>query len=445
MKIEQPLWGRGVMISPQHFQQQTTYTAWSAECIAQMGLNHPWGVIRAEFDADVLKFGRLQARHLHLRFQDGTLIDTSKGDDLPPVLIPEGDDVVVVVLALPLLRANGGNCLQPDDVAERPTRYRQRWRDIRNQFGDDTRQIAVIKPELTLRYAHQNNADYLVCPVARLQQDSQGGWTQDNAFLPPPLTVQSSPWLLNQLDQLITQLRARLHRLMAMRRESNERMADFAVADVSLFWLLNALNSAEPVLVQFLRFPQSAPERLYTELARLAGSLLTFSLAHQVSAIPAYQHAQLNAVFPPLFDLLSDLLEASLPSRVVSIEMEHDRRLHQWLARLQDPRLREEADFYLSVRSPLPAAQLQEQFPRQCKVGSPDSVTDLVNASQQGIPLRPLRHVPAAIPLRLENHYFALDLSHPAAAEMLASGSCMFYVPGMLGEPELELFAVLRT
>ena len=444
MKIEQPLWGRGVMISPQHFQQQTTYTAWSAECIAQMGLNHPWGVIRAEFDADVLKFGRLQARHLHVRFQDGTLIDTSKGDDLPPVLIPEGDDVVVV-LALPLLRANGGNCLQPDDVAERPVRYRQRWRDIRNQFGDDTRQIAVIKPELTLRYAHQNNADYLVCPVARLQQDSQGGWTQDNAFLPPPLTVQSSPWLLNQLDQLITQLRARLHRLMAMRRESNERMADFAVADVSLFWLLNALNSAEPVLVQFLRFPQSAPERLYTELARLAGSLLTFSLAHQVSAIPAYQHAQLNAVFPPLFDLLSDLLEASLPSRVVSIEMEHDRRLHQWLARLQDPRLREEADFYLSVRSPLPAAQLQEQFPRQCKVGSPDSVTDLVNASQQGIPLRPLRHVPAAIPLRLENHYFALDLSHPAAAEMLASGSCMFYVPGMLGEPELELFAVLRT
>ena len=65
---------------------------------------------------------------------------------------------------------------------------------------------------------------------------------------------------------------------MAMRRESNERMADFAVADVSLFWLLNALNSAEPVLGYFLRDQQSPPERLYPELARLAGSLLTFSL-----------------------------------------------------------------------------------------------------------------------------------------------------------------------
>ncbi|PVZ78003.1 type VI secretion system baseplate subunit TssK [Serratia sp. S1B] len=446
MKTEQPLWGRGIMVSPQHFQQQAAYAAWSTECLAQMGLTHPWGVLQAEFDLDALKLGRLQARHLQVRFQDGTLVDTDNAAPLPPVLsLDAAQHDVVVVLALPLLRANGGNCLGPEEVAERPTRYRQRWRDVRNQFGDDTRQIATLQPELTFRLAQQNNSDYLVCPVARLQQDMQGGWSLDDSFLPPLLKVESSHWLLNQLEQLMTQLRARLGRLMAMRRESNERMADFAVADVSLFWLLNALNSAEPVLGQFLRFPQSPPERLYPELARLAGSLLTFSLEHQVSAIPAWQHEQLNEVFPPLFDLLSDLLEASLPSRVVSIELEHDKRLHQWLARLQDPRLREEADYYLSVRSPLPVAQLQEQFPRQCKVGSPDYVASLVNASQQGVPLKPLRHVPAAIPLRLENQYFSLDLSHPAAREMLASGNCMFYVPGMLGEPELELFAVLRT
>ncbi len=89
-------------------------------------------------------------------------------------------------------------------------------------------------------------------------------------------------------------------------------MADFAVADALCSGLLNALNSAEPVLGYFLRYRQSPPERLYPELARLAGSLLTFSLTHQANAVPIYQqHDQLNAVFPPLFDLLSDLLEAS--------------------------------------------------------------------------------------------------------------------------------------
>ncbi|HID4132197.1 TPA: type VI secretion system baseplate subunit TssK [Pluralibacter gergoviae] len=446
MKTEQPLWGRGIMISPQHFQQQAAYAAWSAECIALMGLCHPWGVVEAVFEPDLLKLNRLQARTLRVRFQDGTLIDTGNADALPPARdLGRESQETTVLLSLPLMRANGSNCLKPEEVAERPVRYRQRWHDVRNQFGDDDRQIAVLQPELSLRFSHQDNSDYLTCPVARLQQDSQGAWRLDETFLPPLLCIDGSPWLLAQLDQLMLQLRNRLTRLMAMRRESNARMADFAVADVSLFWLLNALNSAEPVLGQFLRFPQSPAERLYPELARLAGSLLTFSLAHQVNAIPVYRHEQPEAVFPPLFNLLSDLLEASLPSRVISVELTHDRRLRQWLARLEDPRLREEADYYLSVRSPLPAAQLLEQFPQQCRVGSPDFVTGLVNASRLGIPLKPLHHVPAAIPLRLENQYFALDLSHPAAKEMLESGSCMFYTPGMLGEPELELYAVLRT
>ncbi len=231
MKTEQPLWGRGQMVSPQHFQQQAAYAAWSAECIARLGLSYPWGVIDATFEPDALKLGRLQARRLHIRFPDGTLIDTDNADDLPPVLALEsGSQDAVVVLALPLLRANGGNCLTPDAVAERPVRYRQRWRDIRNAYGDDTRQIAVMKPELTLRFACQDNSDYLTCPVARLQQDSQGAWLLDETFLPPLLALQGSRWLMTQLEQLMSQLRVRLSRLMAMRRESNERMTPMCCA-----------------------------------------------------------------------------------------------------------------------------------------------------------------------------------------------------------------------
>ncbi|EOC0417682.1 type VI secretion system baseplate subunit TssK [Cronobacter malonaticus] len=447
MKIERPLWTRGVMVSPQHFQCQAAFAAWHAECIAQTGVMNPWGVLRAELDADALKQGRVKASHLAVRFPDGTLIDSDSADALPPTLTLSealrGD--ITVLLALPQLYDNGGNCLLPDEVAERPVRYRQRWHQVRNRYGDDSREIAVMQHELTLRLDSQDNSDYLVCPVARLHRDMQGAWTQDSAFLPPLLNLKASQWLSGQLEQLLMQLRTRLARLMAMRRESNERMADFAVADVSLFWLLNALNSAEPVLGNFQRHPQVHPERLYQELVRLAGSLLTFSLEHTVSNIPVYRHDHLSDVFPSLFDLLGDLLEASLPSRVVAIDLSHDKRLRQWTARLHDPRLREEVDFYLSVRSTLPVAQLLELFPQQCKVGSPDEVGEVINASRQGIPLRSLGHVPAAIPLRLENQYFALDMTHPAAHSMLVAGSCVFYVPGTLGEPELELYAVLRT
>lgn len=103
------------------------------------------------------------------------MIDTDNADALPSALSLDGaSGEAVIVLALPLMQANGGNCLKPEEVAERPARFRQRWRDVRNQFGDDTRQIAVIQPELTLRFAHQDNSDYLTCPLVRLQRDSQG-------------------------------------------------------------------------------------------------------------------------------------------------------------------------------------------------------------------------------------------------------------------------------
>jgi len=47
--------------------------------------------------------------------------------------------------------------------------------------------------------------------------------------------------------------------------------------------------------------------------------------------------------------------------------------------------------------------------------------------------------------VRLENQYFALDMESPAADEMQQQGVCIFYVPSLLGNLELELFAVLRT
>ena len=116
-----------------------------------------------------------------------------------------------------------------------------------------------------------------------------------------------------------------------------------------------------------------------------------------------------------------------------------------WKASLHDIRLREEADLYLSVRSDIPAWQVAEKFPALCQAGSPDDVREIYGAALKGIPLIPVSRVPAALPVRMENQYFALDMESPAAHEMQQQGVCMFYVPELLGALELELFAVLRS
>ena len=445
MKIFRPLWEDGAFLAPQQFQQQAIWDAHMADTVARMGLAQPWGVVAAEFDDSLLALSRLNATRLTVRFPDGTLIDTDLSDNLPPVcdLSAASDRTTVdIVLALPLLSANGGN-LDDGSDSERPRRWKAERVTVQELAGHERSELAVLRHSLTLRMAHQENAAYLTCPVTRLVRDAQGLWRRDSSFIPPLLALSACPALVCDLSDLLHRLQARRQRLMSMRRESNARLADFAVADVSLFWLLNALNSAEPVLAELLAVPGRHPELVYRELARLVGSLLTFSLEHDTRDIPAYRHDAPEQVFPPLLSLLDKLLEASLPSRVVSIELKQGGVM--WKGALHDARLREGADFWLSVRSAMPAHELQTKFPQLCKAGSPDDVSEVVNVALSGMVIRPVTHVPAAIPLRLENQYFALDLSTDAARAMLDAGNCTFYTPASLGEVKLELFAVLRT
>jgi type VI secretion system protein ImpJ len=445
MKIYRPLWEDGAALAPQQFQQQVRWDVYIAGAVAGMGISHPWGVVTAEFDDAALALSRLNATRLVVRFQDGTVVDTDLADNLPPVCdlsAAKGSEAVEVVVALPLLSASGGNLDNGQD-SERPRRWKAERVVVQELAGYESGELAILRNAITLRLSTQENTAYLTCPVVRLVRNAQGQWSRDRSFIPPMLSVAASPTLVTELGDLHMRLQARRKRLMAMRRESNERLADFAVADVSLFWLLNALNSAEPVLTELLQTPGRHPEFLYRELARLAGSLLTFSLEHDAGDIPVYQHDAPERVFPPLLTLLDRLLEASLPSRVISIQLEHQEQM--WKGPLHDARLREGADFYLSVRSSMPNHELQTKFPLLCKAGSFEDVSDVVNVALSGMAIKPLTHVPAAIPLRLENQYFSLDLSSDAARTMLEMGSCTFYTPRSLGDVKLELFAVLRT
>ncbi|GLK89286.1 type VI secretion system baseplate subunit TssK [Pseudomonas turukhanskensis] len=451
MRIDRPLWATGVLLSAQQFQQQARWEAWSNAGLAHLALVHPWGVQALAFDLDALRLGKLKATRLSVRMPDGTPIDTQLADPLPPAItlsavLTDACQRATVVLALPLEQGNGGNCVLDGERMDRPTRYRQVWREVQDQYGEEAVSIGVMEHQLSLRLETDDNSDFLTCPLVRLQHDEFGAWAIDAEYVPPLLSFSAHAGLLAQLDNVLTQLSTKRQRLMAMRRESNQRMADFAVADVSLFWLLNALNTYQPVLAELKAHPQRPPELVYLELAKLAGSLLTFSLEHDIDKIPAYRHDDLQAVFAPLMRTLSSLLEASLPSRVIALTLEEN-GANRWQVSFHDARLCEPggADFYLSVRCQLPAVQVQAQFPRLCKAGTPDDIDRLVNAALDGVPLRPLGHVPAAIPLRLENQYFALDMQHAKGQLVLAQGVCAFYVPATLQDVKLELFAVLRS
>jgi len=448
MKIARPLWAQGIFMTPQHFQQQALWERFADERTARLASPDPWGVREVAFDKQALSYDRLQLTTLDARLPDGALVDTETADQLPEVrdltAVPTALDAVVVLIGLPLINAQGGNCLEAGQKATEPRRFLREYRQVADLHGEGREEISVERHALALLFDFEVSGHYVTCAIGRLVRNAQGRFEIDPAFVPPCLFLSASARLMEQMNRLSEILSAKSASLAVRRRERSDQIADYAVADVSLFWLLHSVNSIWPDLARLCQAPDQHPERLYAVLARLAGSLLTFSTIETLKAIPPYDHYAQGAVFAELESLIRALLNAVIPSRVIPITLERLRGT-AWLGQINDERLVDGADYYLSVQSGLPAHALLEQLPRLCKAGAPDEVEQIVNSALPGIPLRSMSRLPAAIPIRIENQYFALDSAHPAFKRMVAARACQFYVPASVPDVSLELYAVLPT
>lgn len=446
MKITRPLWAQGIFMTPQHFQQQAMWERFVDERVARIASPAPWGVCRADFDTQALSIGRLQLNALGVRLPDGTFVDTETADRTPTARdlndVPVHVDAVVVLIGLALIDAQGNNCIEAEQKPARARRFAREYLQVADLNGEGKEEISVERHVLALLFDFEEHGDYVTCAIGRLVRSAQGRFEIDPAFVPPCLVLSASVQLTGRMNRLLEILGAKSASLAVRRRERSDQIADYAVADVSLFWLLHSVNSTWPELARLCQAPDQHPERLYGVLARLAGALLTFSTTETLQAIPAYDHYAPEPVFAELESLIRALLDTVIPSRVVPIALERARGT-VWIGKINDERLVDGADYYLSVRSGLAAHALLEQMPRLCKAGAPDEVEQIVNSALPGIPLRTMSRLPAAIPIRIENQYFALDSTHPAFTRMIAARACRFYVPASIPDVSLELYAVL--
>jgi type VI secretion system protein ImpJ len=203
------------------------------------------------------------------------------------------------------------------------------------------------------------------------------------------------------------------------------------------------VNRVFPLLNHMARFPQAHPEELYKTLAQFAGELLTFSSSLTLNEIPIYAHNDLTNTFQKLDALIRDLLDTVISSRYLIIPLTNTKPSFH-IGKLESERLVDVADFYLSVSSELPAAQVIETVPYKLKVGAPDDVEKILNSALPGVRLSYAAQTPAPIPVRVGNHYFALEPHGAIYERMLKSHSVCIYVPQALIDFKLELIAVFR-
>ena len=444
-RMSKIFWGEGLFLRPQHFQRQDAYHEARLQQVAASMHPYGWGVRQARFDVQALASGTLRAQQLAAIFPDGEIYIAPGDDELPDALsqsrLPAGVQSTTIHLALPMLKDHGGNCGSDADGAG-STRYLQAVRPTADLFTDaGEAELGYLRKTVRLLTDDEPRDPYVSVPVARVRRTATGGFELDETFIAPSLSLSAAPQLHAELRRLLDNLQAKTDALHGLHREPSQSVVEFRSGDMASFWLLHTANAAFAALSHLFRHPGLHPERLHQELLRLAGGLLTFSRSYTLADLPSYQHAQPEAGFERLFEIVRELLGTVISARYFSIALNEVKPSFH-LGRLDSQKIDQDCAFYLSVGADVPGPELIQTVPVRFKVGAPDDVDKCVLSALPGVKLTHAAQVPAAIPVRSGCQYFALEPRGPLYERMLKSQSLMIYVPSGLRELKLELIAL---
>jgi type VI secretion system protein ImpJ len=438
------LWGEGLFLRPQHFQQQDRY---HEQRLHQSVLAlHPyaWGVNQLQVDRDALANHSLRVLQLSLRFQDGEFYDAPGADDLPDAVdlsqLPQSQQTVTYYAALPAFKPFGGNF--GDAANSSAVRYLQHNQDTPDLYTHAApAQLSYLKKTLRLVAEFEPRDSYTHFPLLRLRRAATGGFELDASFVPPSLSVRSAPLLFLQLRRLLDALQAKVSALYGHHREPSKHVIEFRSGDMSSFWLLHTASSAFASLTHYFQHPALHPERLYEQLLSLAGALMTFSKSWTLADLPPYSHTDPGPGFATLHQIIRELLDTVISSRYFAIALREVKPSYHH-GMLDSGKIDDKTTFYIAVSAAMPASELVDVVPLRFKVGAPDDVDKFVLSAMPGVRLQHAPQVPAAVPVRPDALYFSIEAKGQMYERMLQAQSISIYVPGGIHDLQLELVAV---
>lgn len=439
------LWGEGLFLRPQHFQQQDQYHEHRLHQTVSATHPYAWGVNALQLDREALSHGTLRLMELALIFQDGEIYSAPDGDELPEVIdltnIPHAHQTIVYYAALPYVKSFGGN-FSPLGQTNNATRYAQTNISTPDLFTQAAEaELSYLKKSVRLVSELEPRDSLVSIPLLKLRRVSTGGFELDATFVPPSLSIRSAPVLFLQLRRLMDALQAKVNALYGHHREPSKNVIEFRSGDISSFWLLHTASAAFASLTHYFHNPALHPERLYEQLLGLAGALMTFSKGYALGDLPAYDHANPGPGFAKLNAIIRDLLDTVISSRYFAIALTETRPSHH-LGILDSGKIDDKTAFYLAVSANIPALELVDIVPVRFKIGAPDDVDKFVLSALPGVKVSHSPQVPAALPVRPDTYYFALENKGALYERMLQAQSIAIYVPSGIQDLKLELLAV---
>jgi type VI secretion system protein ImpJ len=447
MRQMQPvLWTKGVLLSPQHFQTQDRFLEDLLEFQLSTLAFCPWGFRSLEIDREALAGGSIAIASAAGIFPDGLLFDMPGADPAPPPKQLDGafgaeQESLDVYLAIPEYRYGGHNVAAAQ--RDRDTRYRAEELLRRDETtGRSERPIQVARKNFRIVLEGEAMEGSSVLRVARLTRTATGDYHLDPQFIPPIIDITASDYVMAISRRLVEILSAKSSQLGGMRRQKNQSLAEFGIADVASFWLLYTVNSFLPELRHLYETRRGHPVKLYETLLALAGALTTFSMRVQPRDLPSYEHDDLGGCLTKLDAQVRELLETVVPANAVSIPM----RLVQpsvYAAALDQEKYLAAPQIFLAISAPGRAADIVPRIPHLVKMAAAGQLDHLIRQALAGLVLTYVPSPPSAVPVKLNHHYFLVQKSGAEWDAVARARNIAAYVPAELGETQLELVVML--
>ena len=439
------LWGEGLFLRPQHFQQQDQYHEHRLNESVKALHPYAWGVNTLQVDRDALSNNALRVMELSLRFQDGELYDAPGADELPDTVdlseLLQSQQTVTFYAALPAFKPFGGNFGQTGQSMN-AARFVQANMDTPDLYTQAAQaQLAYLKKTVRLVSEFEPRDSYVHFPLLRLRRVATGGFELDPAFVPPSMSIRGAPILFLQLRRLIDALQAKVSALYGHHREPSKNVIEFRSGDMSSFWLLHTASSAYASLAHYFHHPALHPERLYEQLLGVAGGLMTFSKSWTLTDLPPYLHNDPGPCFAKLHLIIRELLDTVISSKYFAIALTQVRPSY-YIGMLDSGKIDDKTAFYVAVSADMTAVELVDVVPMRFKIGAPDDVEKFVLSAMPGVRLSHAPQVPAAVPVRPDTVYFTIEAKGQMYERMLQAQSISIYVPSGMRELSLELIAV---
>lgn len=436
------IWREGLFIRPQHFQQNDRYYNYELMTRTYQSRQNNWGFFEFKINEHLLSTSKVIIENASGILPDGTLFNISSKEDSYSLSldINTSDMNKYVYLSLPI-NVKDSDEVHFDEHKNLLTRYKAKT--LSNVPNTNTSEVSstdlsVTQHNFKLQLEDELSDSYINIKIAKIGNVSNSGIVSlDNTFIPSFLHLNSSKYLLSKINELISTLTYRSEKLA--QKVSDSVLQSSELGDYLMLQVLNKYNSSFHFL---LTQDKIHPDELFRELAVLAGELAIFMkkekrLLKQFN----YDHFDQTTSFENILNELKSMLTMVLEQNSVSLPIE-ERKYGIYIVPMKDKELVNNSSFIFSVNADLSAEKIRDILVTGLKMGTIETIKNLVNYHLVGFKIKALSNPPKEIPYRINHLYFKLELTDKNKIELTKSAGFAFHLSSTLPNVSYALWAI---